>query len=186
MNKGTRTIYLLVSVSLVAMTAIVTKRLFVKDRIIIRGHSMTPTYYDGDTLWIYSDVKNRTIKAQDVVIFKHPYSDKILCKRCIAAAGDSVLFARSPFDTTLYSRLLYAPSQGDSLTFDKESFHHYRKCIAWETGKDISHSLDGYRFTQNWFYFLGDNRNHSVDSRHFGLVPESNIIGTVRITRHRK
>lgn len=32
---------------------------------------------------------------------------------------------------------------------------------------------------KNFFYLIGDDRLSSIDSRHFGLVPEENIVGKV-------
>ena len=31
----------------------------------------------------------------------------------------------------------------------------------------------------NWYYMMGDNRNNLVDSRFFGEIPESSIVGRI-------
>lgn len=153
-------------------------RTYLIDRITIRGHSMEPTLYEGEKVWVNKRAKYaRKIGRNDLIVFCRPDNGALLCKRCIAGPGDSVLFIRSPFDTTLYSHLLYAPAKGDSINLDQNNLRLYEGFIAWEIGSDLPKDVRGYRFTHDWYYFLGDNREHSVDSRHFGLIPYEYLFG---------
>lgn len=47
--------------------------------------------------------------------------------------------------------------------------------VFFADGKEIKE----YKFRQNYYYVLGDNAQNSFDSRFWGLVPESHIIGKV-------
>ncbi len=84
----------------------------------------------------------------------------------------------------------YIPRKGDMITLNKESAFLYKQLIEFESGKMIrTHNgnvyLNGaltheYRFSNNYYFFGGDNVLSSRDSRHFGPVPESFIIGVTR------
>lgn len=132
------------------------------------------------------------MRKGDIVVFNHPYGaypDKIsfkinyvLIKRCVGAPGDTVKVSGS--------EQYFVPGRGDYITLDTCMMRQYRHQIEFETGKRISVNdkgivfLDGkilneYQFTSDWYFFVGDNPTISIDSRQFGLVPESYIIGRV-------
>lgn len=91
----------------------------------------------------------------------------------------------SSFNRDNYGKVR-VPKKGDTLTLDEQSFYLYKSLLEYE-----SHSaalmggtvyVDGkptatYQVEQNYYFMLGDNRDNSHDSRYWGFVPESHIIG---------
>jgi len=87
---------------------------------------------------------------------------------------------------------LHIPAAGDTLLFNKVNLDHAVNVISLE-GHEVRPSISGqlnidgenadhYICEQNHYFMMGDNRDNSHDSRYWGLVPESNIIGEAILT----
>jgi signal peptidase I len=82
---------------------------------------------------------------------------------------------------------LYVPKKGETITLNQKNLQLYRPVIEKYEGHSVEQKngtvfIDGkkqdhYRFTHNYYFMLGDNRCHSSDSRAWGFVPKSHIIG---------
>lgn len=85
---------------------------------------------------------------------------------------------------------LYIPRRGCSLKIDTLNYLRYKNIIEWETKDVISKEngklmignkvLEEYTFKENYYFMGGDNSIDSNDSRYWGLLPESFIVGRVR------
>ncbi len=122
----------------------------------VQGASMRPTYQDGQFILLLR-AKEKEYNRGDVVGVEYTAGEEksILLKRIIAIGGDVV---------SCKSGQLYVNGQKVS-----ESDHTVGKTsdITAQTIPDGS------------VYLLGDNREHSMDSRSFGCMSCEDIIGKV-------
>lgn len=121
----------------------------------VSGSSMKPTYNSGDYLFV-SEVSD--IKQGDVVIIKKNGIDEFLVKRVIATSDDKIDLV-------------------DSKVFINDKLLSEDYINKEEVPVYYGHSTV---ISANSYFVMGDNRNHSRDSREFGEVTKSEIIGVVK------
>jgi len=77
----------------------------------------------------------------------------------------------------------YIPHKNHKMEIMDSLFFLYKNIISYEASNNPEIKIyvsDCYTFQNNYYFVLGDNRNFSIDSRHFGPIPESAIIGEAK------
>ncbi|MBQ0099530.1 MAG: signal peptidase I, partial [Firmicutes bacterium] len=121
--------------------------------------SMNPTLESGDELVI-----NRVAlpKRGDIAVFDIEERNYWIIKRVIGIEGDTIKLE----DNKVYRK-----------TVDDEDFilieEDYTQGITEPKGQTI------YSVGEDEYFFLGDNRENSADSRYYGLRAKEDLIGVV-------
>ena len=99
--------------------------------------------------------------------------------RAAPAVGDIIVFRAPPPMSVPYVKRVVAIA-GDSVSFSGSRFLR-NQLVQSEPYIDPNHRYDelALQVPAGTVFVAGDNREHSLDSRHFGPLPTSAIIGKV-------
>lgn len=129
----------------------------------IEGESMSPTFHDGGRVILNGAYRFMSPHHGDIIVFHPPYnSDKPYIKRVVALGGDHV---------TIHDGVVAV----NGVDLDEGYVDGARTSCHYGAHCDLT-------VPEGYVYVLGDNRQNSSDSRVFGPVPESSIIGEVMVT----
>lgn len=154
----------IIKFGLIALLIVAPIRIFIAKPYIVSGASMSPTFETGHYLFIdlltYEAFSNP--ERGDVIVFRFPQEPtKFLIKRVIGLPGEKVTIRGASVTIT----------QPDETTFTLDEPY-----VSPENRRsdDIERTL-----TSDEYFVMGDNRAQSSDSRYWGPLPRSYIVGRV-------
>lgn len=180
-------------------------RSFVFEVYRIPTESMLPNYKVGDSILIDKSVYNISEplfhmnlfttddpERGDVVVFLLPGNPGTnYIKRIIGLPGDKIIHRSKEFtvikpqgDSPLSSSFA---SHGKGHTTEVKDNYRFMTDPEKPTREDSFFLQDGqpigeWVVPEGHYFVLGDNRDHSQDSRFWGFVPRSNLVGRVFIS----
>lgn len=163
MNKHQRRVVIEWAVILViAVLASFLVRTYAVQTFFIPSKSMNPTLHVGDRILVNKlSVRFGTINPGDIIVFKKPpaehcddgtYSD--LVKRVIGIPGQTIT------------------SKGNTVYVNGKPLKE-----PWTYFPNLNPPIKKITLKANQYFVMGDNRANSCDSRFWGPVPRSYIIG---------
>ena len=157
-----RELYEWVQALVCSVLAVVMLFTFVIRMIGVDGHSMVPTLQDGDRLLVLNSMLYHDYQYGDIVILKknEVFGEKPIVKRIIATEGQSVDIDFST-GSVYVDDVLLKEDYINELTFTEE-------------GTEFPLTVP-----EGSIFVMGDNRNHSNDSRdsRLGTVDTRYVIG---------
>ena len=147
----------------VALTIALLIKTFVVQPFFIPSASMEDTLLIGDKVLVNKLVYRATDpQLGDVVMMQYPLNpDKVFAKRIIAREGDTVRIVDG------------------GVSVNGVPVHENYVPAAFRSHDDFGPIV----VPQGDYFVLGDHRNNSSDSRHWGFVPKKYILGKITLSR---
>ena len=129
--------------------------------VIVQGRSMLPTLHDGDRFILNRlSYFRHAPQRGDVVVVKDPGHNDYAVKRIVGMPSETVYFKRG--EVMVNGKRLFEPY----LVQGTQTFLPDTREKLIMVGKDQ-------------YFVLGDNRGNSEDSRYYGAVNKSQIVGAI-------
>ncbi len=158
-----RTIIEWVLVIAIAVLVSLLIRTYVFQTFFIPSGSMEPTLQIGDRILVSKlSVEFGTIHTGDIVVFKAPAAVKSDC-------GDDV--------ADLVKRVIGLPGQILTSKGNKIYVDGVKLKQPWTHNEPLFRQIGKVVIGPNQYFVMGDNEPNSCDSRFWGTIPRSSIIG---------
>lgn len=140
-------------------------RPYVAEPFIVSGSSMFPNFHNRDYLVIEKMTYHRNSpKHGEIIVFRYPYQQKqYFIKRIIGLPGDSVRIGDGKVYVT------------DSVTGKESEVNE--SYLPEGTFTAITGNASVWHLGPDQYFVMGDNRGASSDSRVWGVLPKSLIVG---------
>lgn len=154
----------LVKVVLISLVIIIPVRYFLIQPFYVKGASMEPNFFNNEYLIIDElTYRFKEIKRGDIVVFRYPRNpQEYFIKRIIGLPGESVQIREAG---------VHICNQENPECFFLEEDYLGDQAETFSLNDDI------VEIGEDEYFVLGDNRMSSKDSRTFGPINESFIIG---------
>lgn len=156
----------LIKIVVISLVIIIPIRHFLIQPFYVKGASMEPNFHDSEYLIVDElSYRLKDIQRGDIVVFRYPKDpSEYFIKRVIGLPGEKVQV-----------------KNGSVYIFNKENPRGVildEPYLAADV-KTLSSGEEVYDLNNDEIFVLGDNRNFSNDSRIFGPVGKTFIIGKV-------
>jgi len=152
-----------VQIVIISAAIIIPIRYFLIQPFYVKGASMEPNYFDHEYL-IIDEISYRFDDPErgEIVVFRYPENpSEFFIKRVIGLPGETI-------EITDGKVIIYNNDNPSGVVLD-------------EMYLDVEQTFGKKRVSLNEdeFFVLGDNRDKSLDSRTFGPIRRSDIVGRV-------
>ena len=142
----------------------------------------------GDTL----EIKDGFFKIRGLNIICGNVDSQKYISTLSEENSNGVAFRTYPWDEAIKWTVrdfgpLSVPAKKQIMKMDSINFILYHRLISWEQKKKLTVEDDvvylgdsiihSYQFKENYYFMAGDRLENSQDSRYWGLLPESYIVG---------
>ena len=156
----------LVKIVIISLVIIVPIRYFLIQPFYVKGASMEPNFHDHEYL-IVDEISYRfnDPKRGDIVVFRYPKDpQEYFIKRIIALPNEKIKFEDGEI-------IIYNEENNSGINLEEDYLRGGLK--TYSSGQDF------FELGDREYFVMGDNRNSSKDSRSFGPVDRSYVIGKV-------
>lgn len=167
-----RYIYEIIKTVIVILVIALVIRTFLIQPFVVDGNSMEPTFHNAEYLMVEKvHYTLSTPQRGDIIVFKYPLNPSLnYVKRVIGLPGDRVVIANGKV-------VIFNNDHTEGLTLDETYLSASQLTRVNGDGRERS-----WVVAPDSFFVMGDNRDHSDDSRSWGLVPKANVVGKVWVT----
>jgi signal peptidase I len=166
-------IFDLLKTGIIVFVIALSLRYFVIQPFIVDGESMMPNFVNNEYI-LAEKISFLTgePKRGDVIVFRYPGNPNVsYIKRIIGLPGETVKIENN-------SVKIYNAQYKDGVALEETYLGDGTLTLASGSSLGIFTKTLGL----NEYFVMGDNRQHSSDSREWGVLPKTNIIGRAWLT----